>query len=75
MKETFFDKLKSWKRWMAFLAAILPIVGELLTGAQGWPDAIQQALAALLISMGVIAVDDASKRKAATLSAALEKKD
>lgn len=70
--ETFGEKLKSWKRWMAVLAAIAPIIGEVLTGAMGWATAIPLCVAALLGGMGIIAVDDVSRRKADVAIAAIE---
>lgn len=73
MQESFFDKLKSWKRWMAFAAAVLPIIAEVLTGAMGWPAALQLTISALLVSMGIVAADDHSKRKAALTAKVLEK--
>lgn len=71
-EETFFEKLKSWKRWMAVIAALVPIVGEVLSGSMGWATAIPLCVGALLTGMGLIAVDDLSKRKAAIAVSALE---
>lgn len=73
--ETFADKIKSWKRWMAVLAAIAPIIGEVLTGAMGWATAIPMCVAALLGGMGIIAVDDVSKRRAAVAMTAIDSKN
>lgn len=70
-EETFFEKLKSWKRWAAFFAAAFPILMEAITGAQGWGQVVPEVVAALLFAMGVLAADDHSKRKAALAAAAI----
>ncbi len=69
--ETFFEKLKSWKRWLGVLAAVLPIVLEALNGAMGWPDALRLSVMGALGAMGLLAADDHSKRKNAVAMASL----
>lgn len=48
------EKLKSWTRWGAVLAAIAPILVQGLTGEIGWLEALVASLVAGLVGLGLI---------------------
>jgi hypothetical protein len=64
------DKLKSWKRWMAVLGAVLPILVQGITGELGWPVAIATAVVALVAGILGLAKEDAARLQAAGVAIA-----
>lgn len=72
---TFLDKLKSWKRWMAALGAVVPIIVQAATGAMGWPLAIVLSVVALAVGVLGLAKEDAARLTAAgtAIAAAISK--
>lgn len=77
---TLWDKLKSWKRWMAGVAAALPIGVQAYTDALGWPVAVSLSVAALISGVLGLSKEDsarleaAGKMIAASIAASMDKK-
>ena len=58
---TIWDKLKSWKRWMAVAAALVPLLVQAFTGAVGWPVTIVAMVVALAVGIMGLAKEDAAR--------------
>lgn len=59
--ESFWTKIKSWKRWAWIIGTSLPVLTQALTGTTEWPIAIGASLLVLMVGMSVIGKEDAAK--------------
>jgi len=62
------EKLKSQKRWLAAIGAVMPVIAQALTGQVGWLEALALSLTSAAVSMGILLKEDLAKLASSEVS-------